>query len=196
MYIQPIFRSHPNFGLFTLDDDNEELTSLYNQFANTEIIFIGSSTGCQNILFSNAIKNRLCILIGPVSDREYEENKNKNILDIYKKKIENMHDIFCYNGNLYQKERWKDFYLAGGRDDLFSSDLDDKHFQNLNKGNNLHFVICENDEFCVISNKEKLKLVPKSILHVLKGANHFCTNPENLEDLETLLDSIILPDIK
>ncbi|KAG0435108.1 UPF0613 protein PB24D3.06c [Dictyocoela muelleri] len=74
-FVQPQLRSFPNYGLKTIDDDVKDITDLINFFEIKEIIFIGHSTGCQDIFYSLNTNILLAILQGPVSDRE-AENEN------------------------------------------------------------------------------------------------------------------------
>ncbi|KAM0687569.1 hypothetical protein COBT_001190 [Conglomerata obtusa] len=193
---QPILRSHPNFGLYTLEDDALELDLLFDLFAENKLILVGSSTGCQNIIYTLNKKNynnvACAILQGPVSDREYEEDTLE-----YKETLENIslfHDeeCFVYKKILYNKIRWLDLYEKGGKDDIFSSDLLDSHFISLNeKMYRYFFVICKNDEYCKKSNKNKLKLVKNSTVHEINDADHFMSKDVYLEHFEIILNEAL-----
>lgn len=199
-YVQPIFRSHPNYGLYTLDDDTEELFELIKLFKSNKIIFVGSSTGCQDIIhlfkkYNVYTENILfSVLQGPVSDREYEVEINKEEVETTLNNLNNIHSdhYFIYNNVLFKKQRWLDLFNKNGHDDLFSSDLADEHFKNLNPKNiKFYFILCLNDQFMVKGNKSKLQLVPNSIVHEIENADHFLSANPDMRKFNKLLQSFM-----
>ncbi|TBT99283.1 DUF1749 domain-containing protein [Hamiltosporidium tvaerminnensis] len=181
-FFQPRLSSFPNFGLFTLENDAlEVLESLkYNQSEN--IILIGHSTGCQVIMYlienyGEDFKERvkICILHGPISDRNYEEHVNRDLPKIIKEVTNKSEsEVFVYENTMYKKERFLDLYRIGGKDDFFSYDLENTFFENLNKIEfKILFIISGNDKFTKESNLNKLKLIKGGEVKIIKEADHF-----------------------
>ncbi|KAM0679333.1 hypothetical protein BDAP_000200 [Binucleata daphniae] len=195
-YLQPIFRSHPNFGMYTLNNDAEELDSLLSLFDNKTVILVGSSTGCQDIVYylknyENKIKQ--AILIAPVSDREYEESNLDLQVQIDKVASYDDDQVFIYNNTAFCKERLLDLFTKNGKDDLFSSDLSDEHFKNLNTNNCfLHFILCGNDKYVIKSNESRLRLVPNSMLHKFDDAQHSLKTDADFNALKPILEKAIV----
>lgn len=166
--IIPQFRSHPHFGIHDINDDIEDLDYLLKQISN-KIVLIGNSTGCQDILlYINKFYNEKiikCFLQAPVSDTEYMEYPS----------IEK--DYFSFNNVIYKKTRYESLYQKYNKEDIFSSYLNKKHYENLNKSNlNLVFILSENDEYVKNSIDNLLKFVPNSKIHIIKNGDHFLTN--------------------
>lgn len=165
--IIPQFRSHPHFGIHDINDDIEDLDTLLKSLHNN-IILIGNSTGCQDILlYINKFNNKKiikCFLQAPVSDTEYKEYPN----------IKN--EYFNFNDVIYKKSRYDSLYQKYNIEDIFSSYLEINHFKNLNKFNyQLIFIISENDEYVIKSINKKLKYVPNSKIYIIKNGDHFLT---------------------
>lgn len=193
-FIQPLFHSHPHFGMYTLEDDCEDLKECIAFFKLHSVCLIGHSTGCQDILYfidNYNINVLLGILQGPVSDREFESSRTEKLEEYVKyvekyKKATNekvpkiSRDIFIFRNIPFCKTRFLDLYKKGGRDDMFSSDLVDSYFLTLNKKSvPLLFVLSKNDQFNVKSNYSKLKFVANSNIVELVG-NHELRNEGNL----------------
>lgn len=174
-YVQPIFRSHPFYGLFTLEDDHEELSLLIQYFYDCNVLLVGHSTGCQNIMYlAREYHSYTAILIGPVSDREYMSSLNLIV------PVNEVPKIFIMDDMPIKRERYLDLYHLNGKDDFFSSDLNVRHFQRLNPNKwDLIFIICEKDEYMKKSNIHLLKLIPNSKIRVLEGSGHFLDRSED-----------------
>lgn len=192
MFVQPLFRSHPHFGLFTLTDDHEELINLVSLFSNKNILLIGSSTGCQNIIYlAQEYQQLAAILVGPVSDREYETSFN--IINV----TTELQDIFMHGNVPMKKERYCDLFHRNGKDDLFSSDLGESHFKALNPNMwNLHFVMCENDEFVITDNSRLLENIPNSTIFKIKNADHSLSQVAYIKDFKEILEEVLIKSFK
>lgn len=215
-FIQPQLRSFPNFGLKSLNDDIQDIKDLIKFYNLKKIILIGHSTGCQDIMYILSKNVIFAILQGPVSDREilinntfiFNENKgiinnidqnnsdDKSCIDSMKlsaliEKIEESSlELFYFNKTPIRKCRFLSLYKKYGMDDIFSSDLEDRHFEKLNEfGIPLYFVLSKNDQYVFKSNKEKLKLIRNSKIIEIDG-NHEIEGYEN--DFLTILDSIFM----
>lgn len=188
-FCQPIFRSHPHYGLFTLKDDHTELQNLILIYQKCNIILVGSSTGCMNIMYlAKHTTRHNAILVAPVSDREYQQS----ISTIIEEK--NLKDIFIMEGNVVMKrERYLDLFVKNGKDDMFSSDLGIEHFRNLNPMMwNLVFVVCGKDEYVVKSNKWLLEHVGGACVVEIGNADHFLTDERDIEEFKDILEKLIL----
>uniref|UniRef100_A0A6B2LEM0 Uncharacterized protein n=1 Tax=Arcella intermedia TaxID=1963864 RepID=A0A6B2LEM0_9EUKA len=188
LFIQPQLRSFPYYGLHPLQHDSEDLSCLL-QFYDPQIdqyILIGHSTGCQDIIYllkqnhyNKAEKIKCCILQGPVSDREYEEIcVNPGVGGLLEEF--NGKDIFYYRGTPFILKRFESLFVKDGDDDMFSVDLEDEKFRNLNpRAVSFHFVLSEKDEYVVQPLEviqQKFKLVPHSTVFVVEGADHALTS--------------------
>ncbi|KAG0419556.1 UPF0613 protein PB24D3.06c [Dictyocoela roeselum] len=177
-FIQPQLRSFPNYGLATIDTDVEDINDLIDFFSLTEIIFIGHSTGCQDIIYTLKFSNinvKLAILQGPVSDREAEIDDLSEVINIVKSSD---NDIFIYKNVPILKRRFLSLYEKNGKDDIFSSDLEVFHYKSLNPNNVfIYFVVSKDDEYVFVSNKHKLAMVPNSKIVEVEG-NHGLTGNE------------------
>ena len=183
--IIPQFRSHPNFGIYSIDNDVTDLSNVIKDLQG-DIILLGNSTGCQVImLYINLyvdLRIKLCILQGAVSDTEYFEYKYKINSQIQNDKL------FYFENVVYTKERFKSLYFRYNKEDLFSSYLDDDHFKNLNKNNyKLIFVISGNDEYGIKDIKEKFNKVTNSEVIVFEGGDHFLKDKESQKKLIKLI---------
>ncbi|KAF7683318.1 UPF0613 protein PB24D3.06c [Astathelohania contejeani] len=191
-FVQPQLRSYPHYGLYTLDDDIDDLMKVINYLGPRKYIFIGHSTGCQDIIYLSRIYQPiLCILQGPVSDREYEEKKGclfKKIPD---------ENIFFYRNQPMIKQRYRDLYTIYGKDDIFSSDLPDSFYEKLNiNKTKIYFVLSENDEYTFETDvlKYKFGLVKNSEVRVISGATHDLSNHES--EFMNIIKEILQPIIK
>lgn len=175
-FVQPMLRSHPLFGQWTLDDDADDIEEVidyvFSSFLydskdidKTQVILVGHSTGCQSILHylnTKEQKGRVAraVLLGPVSDREYEESRNKNLQENLRIAESDPKAIFPLHQTEINAERYLSLFKKHGDDDIFSSDLPEGQFLSLNRsGTPLHFVVMRHDECVVNSNVEVLKKV-------------------------------------
>ncbi|KAK6089722.1 hypothetical protein P3W45_001224 [Vairimorpha bombi] len=186
--IIPQFRSHPNYSIHPVDNDIEDLKVLLDT-VDGDIILIGNSTGCQDILlYCNEYNNmniKMCILQGPVSDTEYEESLGVKYNNQQK-------DPFLYNNRIYIEDRFSSLFIRDGKEDLFSSYKEDTHYRNLNKNKyDLMFVISKKDEYIINSIDHKLKLVENSQVYILEDGDHFLTDKKSQDEFFNLLRSSI-----
>ncbi|ELQ74131.1 putative hydrolases or acyltransferases (alpha/beta hydrolase superfamily), partial [Trachipleistophora hominis] len=199
-FAQPMLRSHPFFGLWSLSDDakdiekaityictsfqdkcNRSTTAEAENDINIErdkkpkIILLGHSTGCQSILhYLNTHKSftkiTCSILLGPVSDREYEEHTNPNLQHNLELAMENSKTTFLHSNCPVNAQRYISLFSKYGDDDLFSSDLSDEFFKTINKsGTPLHFLLLKDDEYVINSNADVLKMVNNADVRVIDG---------------------------
>ncbi|ADM11947.1 uncharacterized protein Eint_080100 [Encephalitozoon intestinalis ATCC 50506] len=190
-FIIPQLRSHPEYGLFTIDDDIEDLGCLLSQ-TNGDVILVGNSTGCQDIVYYlNNTKDRkikLAVLLGAVSDVEFEEHENKNLPDLLrwaKETIERKKEdvaIKHQSGLYLTPKRILDIFSRYGKEDMFSSYLEDKFYMELNKGGTrLLFVVSGKDEYSVRNIESKLKLVRNSRVEKIPEGTHVLSRVEDVE---------------
>jgi pimeloyl-ACP methyl ester carboxylesterase len=198
-FYQPMLRSHPHYGLYTLVEDMEDLEKVINSQPRRKYILVGFSTGCQSILYflknsrSENIKNILfCVLQGPISDREFEESNNKD-LESQLEVAYNTDGILPFTSPRFPitSTRFRDLYAKHGRDDILSSDLDDSLFIELNRHNiPLYFVICEKDEYAVKDNSHKLSQIRRAKILRIENADHGINGEKEVEDFMRLFDGI------
>ena len=127
-FAQPIIRSsYNNYGRFTLQDEVEDLKSAISYLITVkgvqEIILMGHSTGCQDILQylmtnENFAYISKIILQGGVSDRESPLAPTLILTE---------NDEFLVPGysSIFTKSRFQSLFGKGGFEDMFSSDLPD-----------------------------------------------------------------------
>lgn len=185
-FIMPQLRSQPNFGLFTIEDDVEDLEKLLKPM-NGDVVLIGNSTGCQDIVcYLNRTGKgnvRLAILQGAVSDVEYEEHINKDLNDLLTE-VRGMEPsiAFQYRGSYITPQRFLDLFSRNGKEDMFSSYLEDEAFRSLNTtGVHMLFVISGKDEYGVIDIESKLKLVRNSKVRRISNGTHVLMNQEDIQ---------------
>lgn len=185
-FIIPELRSHPNFGLFTIDDDVEDLNNLLNSIEGT-VILVGNSTGCQDIVHYLRVIGRknikLVILQGAVSDVEYEEYINQDLKELlFKVKDMDPNTAFKYKSNYITPTRFLDLFSRNGKEDMFSSHLDDEFFRNLNTtGINILFVISEEDKYGIKDIESKLRLVKNSRVEKIPNGTHVLLEKDDIE---------------
>lgn len=123
-----------------------------------------------DIDFLNIIKS--CIFLCAVSDREYFSTFNDKLHDDLQVAMANPSKKFILERSVIKSSRFIDLFSKNGRDDIFSSDLDDDHYKNMNMINKkCHFVHLLDDDCLIINNSQKLKLIKNSKLSFIKG-NH------------------------
>ncbi|KAG5860438.1 DUF1749 domain-containing protein [Encephalitozoon hellem] len=190
--IIPEMRSYPNYGLFTIDDDVEDLESLIHQIKG-DIVLIGNSTGCQDIIhYLNTTKDKrvkLAVLLGAVSDVEFEENENKDLpkmlewaREMIKRKEEDVAIKYCGTGSYLTPRRILDIFSRYGKEDMFSSYLEDEFYTGLNKGGTrLLFVVSGKDEYSITDIEAKLRLVGNSRVEKIPEGTHVLSRTEDVE---------------
>lgn len=178
--IIPQLRSMPNYRLFSIDEDIENINSLVNSVED-EIVLIGHSTGCQDILlFCEKYKSekvRGIVLQAPVSDIECQDvDFIEKCRKFYIDKKNYKGKYFIFEDNPWLVERFYSLYLKNGKEDCFSSYLpDSKYVRNVGSTKILS-VVSELDEYVKVSIIDKLKILGE--FHVLKNGDHSlsCSN--------------------
>ncbi|CAD26324.1 hypothetical protein [Encephalitozoon cuniculi GB-M1] len=189
--IIPQLRSHPNYGLFTIDDDVEDLKCLLEQLCG-DVVLVGNSTGCQDIMhYLNTTKDRkirLAVLLAAVSDVELEEHENKDLSTLLrwaKETIERREDVAVRYGGGSQyltPRRALDIFSRYGKEDMFSSYLEDRFYMELNEGGaRILFVISGRDEYAKADIEAKLRLVRNSRVERIPEGTHVLSRAEDVE---------------
>jgi pimeloyl-ACP methyl ester carboxylesterase len=193
----PQLRSHPNYGLYTIEDDAEDLDGLLSEIDGI-VVLLGNSTGCQDIMYymnsqRRSRKVKLMILQGAVSDVEYEESINKQLDEFIGRARElGPGELLKHGPGFITAERFLDLYSRYGKEDMFSSYLSDEYYLALNKtGTRILFIVSGRDEFSARDVSEKLKLVSNSTVKVLERADHAVSDPVDIEELITICDAEI-----
>ncbi|KAF9763311.1 UPF0613 protein PB24D3.06c [Nosema granulosis] len=186
----PLFRSHPNYGIYKIEDDLEDLEKLLDSIKG-KIILIGNSTGCQVIM--KYIKNKsnviLCILQGAVSDVEYERSINPD-LDKNLELAESFVGVlpFQHDCNYITAERYTSLLKPFGNEDLFSSYLEDAFYKKLNPLKvKLIFLVSENDEFAIENITKKLSCIENSTVYEING-DHFLSKESDIKQFLEILN--------
>lgn len=184
-FIIPQLRSHPHFGLFTLDDDAEDIDCLVRHVGG-DIVLVGNSTGCQDILhYLNTRKPsiRLAILQGAVSDVEYEEHTNSSLGEQLARARKMDPDVAIRRRGCWMTMgRFMDLFSRNGKEDMFSSYLDDSFFASLNATDtDILFVISGKDEYGVADIQSKLGLVRNSRVGVVPNGTHVLTDEQDIK---------------
>lgn len=170
----PQFSSHPSFQTKLIDEDLENLNELleYKKEDFDEIVLLGHSTGCQvNLLFIRECmlaKIKGVILQAPVSDVEGMEIMCPELHEYLKKAKENK--FVEFEEQIYLSERFLSLYERNGREDLFSSWVEDKKFVEFGKIVPILSVISGADKYCFVSIENKLKQMGEVVK--LESAGH------------------------
>lgn len=185
-FIIPQLRSQPNFGLFTIDDDVEDLHRLLKSMDGC-VVLVGNSTGCQDILhyLKRAGKGnvKLAVLQGAVSDVEYEEHIN-NLLGEMIDEVRSMDSqaVFYYRDGYITAKRFLDLFSRRAKEDMFSSYLEDNFFKSLNStGIDILFVISGKDEYAIKNIEAKLGLVENSRIKIIPNGKHVLLDEDDIE---------------
>lgn len=190
----PQLRSMPYFKITTVDKDVEDIASLLDTIEG-DVALMGHSTGCNDIILylkeNNKKKIHCGILQAPVSDTEAESAiviKSRMLLiedfDKSKKFIE------FDNGELWCKERYTSLYSKYGKEDLFSTYLEDDAFIKCGEKVPLLSIISGNDEFCQEPPIEKFKLMGE--VYVIKNADHSISCPDLYEEFVSEVDKFFI----
>ncbi|AFN83433.1 hypothetical protein EROM_080100 [Encephalitozoon romaleae SJ-2008] len=189
--IIPELRSYPNYGLFTIDDDVEDLSCLLHQLRGN-IVLIGNSTGCQDIIhYLNTTRDKrikLAVLLGAVSDVEFEEHKNKDLPETLrwaKEMTDRKEDVaikYCGTDSYLTPRRILDIFSRYGKEDMFSSYLEDRFYMELNRGDTrLLFVVSGKDEYSIRDIEAKLRLVRNSRVEKIPEGTHVLSRVEDVK---------------
>lgn len=187
--VYPQLRSHPNYTIFDIETDIEDINDLVNMI-DGDIVFIGHSTGCQDCLLymeahkSNKVKG--VILQGPVSD--IESNKDPNI-KMHIKKAQSSEKYYVYGNQIWLKDRFLSCYESKKREDLFSSYLYDCDFLKWRQFGPILSVLSLKDEFCESNLSDKFKLMGKVV--TLKNANHSISSEKDAREFIEAVNSFL-----
>lgn len=185
-FIMPQLRSQPSYGLFTIDDDAEDLHRLLESMEG-DIVLIGNSTGCQDIMHYLRRKGRgnirFVILQGAVSDVEYEEHINDDLEKMVASAREMKPDTaFKYKATYFTPERFLDLFSRSTKEDMFSRHLPDEFYRSLNvTGTNILFVISEKDQYAIKDIEPKLKMVSNSKIKKIPNGGHILAGNKDIE---------------
>jgi len=193
-FIIPQLRSQPNFRMHMVDEDIEDIYAIVNLLEG-DTVLIGHSTGCQDALLylekhgSRNIKG--IILQAPVSDIECLSpkaiRKNAKIMSNFDQS-DSLYAEIC--GKIWLKERFESLYLRNGREDLFSSYLEDSCYTKWrNLGTRILSVVSGNDEFCTKDMTSKLELM--GIVKVIDGADHGLTQESSAETFVSMVSEFL-----
>lgn len=180
-------RSMPEYGLYTIDSDVEDVAQLYTDLSINNyksVVFIGHSTGCQILLLYSICKKKrsteVIVLQAPVSDREYEERANPSLSEtlalaedlsqtmdkrnsIDQNKEENTVLYLKYRGMPMRADRFISLFKKGGKEDFFSIGQKTSH---LNKSETrIYAVLSKYDEYQTAPIEKSLEQI-KSIPHM------------------------------
>lgn len=183
-FIIPQLRSQPNFRMHTVDEDIEDINCIVNLLEG-DTILIGHSTGCQDALLyleKYGCRNiKGIILQAPVSDIECLSSEaireNAKIISDFGQSDSLYSEIF---GRIWLKERFVSLYLQNGREDLFSSYLEDSCYTKWrNFETRILSIVSGNDEFCTKDITSKLGLM--GAVKTIDGADHGLTQESSAE---------------
>lgn len=205
----PQLRSQPNFEMHSIEDDLDDIENLIKT-TDGEIVLIGHSTGCQDILLylerlcsrlgdrrenffvatDSSIKRiRAIILQAPVSDIEanidlqYHVQEAKSMLS---------DTFYMFGDRVWRRERFISLYERHGKEDLFSGYLDDEDFA---KWKNINFSIC-----CILSGKDEYATLTPNLIHkfslmgklsVIKDGDHGLTEEPFQEEFIKVIDEFL-----
>lgn len=178
----PELTSHPNFRTVSIEQDLEDIGDLLRVLEG-DIILIGHSTGCQDILLYmekyGCSKVKGLVLQGPVSDIEYlpdpAMDRKLALIADFGRTDSRFVEI---DGVIWLKERFSTLFTKCGREDLFSSYLDDEAFARWKKiPARILSVVSESDEYCLQDTCPKLELMGD--VHVIKGGRHCLDSEEH-----------------
>ncbi|KAI5190722.1 hypothetical protein NEMIN01_1187 [Nematocida minor] len=200
-------RSMPHYGLYTIDDDVQDINSFYTdlEIEGYEYVwFIGHSTGCQVLMLYSMRKkmkeNETIVLQAPVSDREHAESKSVNVkekIKVAQKLVEMMNEnegmilYLSHEEGIIRADRFISLFMEGGKEDFFSLGQSTKH---LNPSNAKIFSILSTEDEYVVSPIDKIVEHLKSIAGMedvyLVRSNHGFTGEHGSTGLSDFLQII------
>lgn len=193
--VVPQLSSHPNFRIFPISQDVEDINLLL-EMIDGDVVLIGQSTGCQDIMLymeahaSKKVKG--IVLQSPVSDIEHNDDetikRNVKIAENFKETTTKYAEV---DGILWLKERFISINVPNEEEDIFSSYLQESEFSKWKKFNmKILSVISGQDEFCKKSAVDKLKLF--SEVKVIENADHRITNPQSREAFIEIVHNFLI----
>ena len=187
--IYPQLRSHPNYKIFSIQCDIEDIDSLVNEIQGN-IVLIGHSTGCQDcLLYIESSKNpkiKGIILQAPVSD--IEANNDSNLKEcVFKAKNSGIY--FEYKQDIWLTERFITVYDERNREDLFSSYLSDNEFLRWKNYCPILSVLSLKDEFCDKNLTRKFQQMGK--VEILENGDHSLTSNQVRREFIEKIDKFL-----
>lgn len=186
----PELTSYPNFRVVPIDQDLDDINELLGMLEG-DIVLIGQSTGCQDLLLYmekyNSSKVKGLVLQAAVSDVEYfPDSEIQRRSELAASFGETRSRFVEIDGAIWLKERFVSLYTKHGREDLFSSYLDDEAFARWGRiSPKILSVVSENDEYCIHDIRPKLKLMGD--VHTIKGGNHCLTTEEQRSEFVSVV---------
>lgn len=170
----------PNYRIAPIDFDIEDIKSVLRTVKG-EIVLMGHSTGCNDILLYLESHSNLAIkgviLQAPVSDTE---SSDEQAVKVKLKLIEDSNPNELYielpQIGLWRKERYISLYKKYGKEDVFSSYLDDSMFSKWIKKIKILAVLSGSDEYAKKDMKNKFSLMGK--VCEIEDADHSISNKE------------------
>ena len=190
----PQLRSMPNFNIVPIEWDIEDINNVLNLIIG-DVVLMGHSTGCNDILLYlkkfNSSKIKGVILQAPVSD---PESVNYDIVTRNMKLIEDSCPENLYielpNQGLWRKERYISLYLKNGKEDVFSSYLDDELFSMWSKKMKILSILSGSDEFSKFDLTQKFLLMGK--VKVIEKADHSVSSDILQNELIETIDNFLI----
>lgn len=188
----PQLRSMPNFEINRIENDVEDLDLLINSI-DGRIALLGHSTGCNDILLylKKGFPERIhcAILQGPVSDPESMEREE--IEEILKRidESDSKYKFFEIDGRSWLKERFVSLYSIRGKEDLFSSYLEDSHFSYWKNKLPILSILSGNDEYCHKQIPDKFKHAGD--VHIIEDADHSISSEKSQDEFLKVVNQFL-----
>lgn len=167
--IVPQLRSQPNFELVSIEQDVADVRSIVDA-TQGRIVLIGHSTGCQDaLLYLDSHPGRVAgiVLQAPVSDIEAQDDP---LLQERVQEARHAGQYFEYAGRMWLCERFISLFESHGREDLFSSYLNEEDFARWRGRVPILSVLSGNDEYCPVCLEDKFRLMGK--VAVIENGDH------------------------
>lgn len=185
----------PNFTITPIEYDVEDIAAII-KMVKGEVVLLGHSTGCNDILLFIS-QNKLqrvkgVVLQGPVSDIEaaFQPKIESSLNQIEESKASAKY--IEIDNEIWLKERFTSLYSVNGKEDMFSSYLDDEAFSQWKSKIPILSILCEKDEYCTKQIPEKFQLA--GTVCMLRDADHCISSKECQRDfliaINTFLDEL------
>lgn len=174
----PQLRSMPSYKTTSISSDIEDIRDVVAGISGS-VVLVGHSTGCNDILLflgeHRADNVKCAVLQGPVSDTEsVPRDKAEAVLEAIRSSDSKQRYIELSDNSLWLKERYISLYSRNGKEDLFSSYLDDDSFSKWRGVIPILSVLSGKDEYCKNPIVEKFKLMGD--VHVIEDGDHSLTS--------------------
>lgn len=193
-FVIPQLRSMPNFTVSPIESDIEDISDLLSNI-DGEIVLLGHSTGCNDILafLEKTIPNNVkCVILqGPVSDTEsISREEAENIISMIECSNPETRYIEIKDGIIWLKDRFISLYSIKGKEDFFSSYLDDSMFERWKSQIPILSVLSGKDEYCQVDMVDKFKKMGEVCF--IPDGNHSLSDKSTMEVFVSAIDSFIL----